>query len=356
VHNSEMSDVGRVPCKNCGLMMLRETGAKTGGVCMRCAGAGRDAVRTNQRTQGRPTPRTRKRRTALALLDLQTYPVWVAMEDDKVRPLCSGEPPQFGEVIVSATFNFRDGSTYHGAISAVLTRRSVGFRRPFLLSAGSRIELSDGWPEFSFGGVSFTYDSMTEALSDRLRREFQQQLARAEGHIGKKLEASFPVEFILDVPLRRSTPLRGALQLPTFHLPIALGQSMASHKEILDIRSELEIESGRWIIVVASAYADRRDLFEALLSAYRRWSVTKEGTVGRVDVLLLANRKEPAQADMLRYLADRWNKARKPNRSCVIDVCLGSDEQLWFGFTNEASGASGTTKAVRTLIFDSREK
>jgi hypothetical protein len=349
-----MNEAVRVPCANCGLSMLPETGERTGGVCMRCAGEGRDTVVAKQRSSTRPTLKSKKHRSSLTALDLETYPVWLTSpdEDGKIFPLGAGAVPLFGEVIVSTEFEFSDGSTRSGAITVVLTRGGVGYLSPTLLAGNERIDLPDGWPQFESAGVSYSYEAMTESLRERLEREFLQQRARVERVLGKPAQNLWPAKFSLRAVLQGDRVATGVVPVPKFHAPLALGESRAINGDVLKVTRELEVAGGRWIVAIASAYAEPSHLFDAIRAAYRRWSSSSVEKLQRLDVLLLARERDPGQVELMEYLATRWNRARKMESSASVDICLGSRTELWSCLTNTIEEAAVTSPKMRFVCLE----
>ncbi len=270
-----------------------------------------------------------------------------------MSPLSTAAVPSFGEVVVSANLQFDDGSTCAGAITATMTRGGIGYSSPILFLGNQRIDVPDGWPQFDFGGVSHSYTVMSDSLRERLEREFLQQRARTERHLGKVLRDVFPAKFELASALREGVIITGTLPYPGFHVPIGLGESMEVNNDILRVTRELGDCGGRWIVAVASAYADPNVMFEAVSSAVRRWCASRVDRVQRVDLLLLARELDPDLEGVLHHLASRWNKARMPEGLSAVEVCLGSREETWSVLTNvHSKGASPSTKVI---VFPAEE-
>jgi len=203
-------------------MMLPDTGAKTGGLCMRCYGTPRDADRIKQRRSPPPTNKTRRASANLTQTDLKAFPVWVSCgaDDDKVRPVSSGGLPEVCEAVVAATFKFADGSEHSGAVVVMLMGEECEFAEPFLLRPGERIDFSDSRPQF-------TYQKISQSLAEGLRRNFRQNLTRVERQIGRPLAQVFPMTFELRSPLREGqAPLRGLFPMPEFKLPNVVGDEV----------------------------------------------------------------------------------------------------------------------------------
>lgn len=322
---------------------------------MRCAGTVRTASQVKQRTRSRPTARSKKRFTSLSLLDFQTYPIWLVscLEPDSVRPSVAGHLPDFGDVVVAASYRLADGSEYDGALSVTLTRASLGFKGSVLLLPGRRVDLPDGWPQFDFGGVQATYKEMSDGLAERLRREFLQNLSRAARHIGKSLEDVFPIEFRTKAPLRGTELVAGVVPRPNFQVPIALGQA-ESLDDVLKVRGELELAGGRWVIAIASAHTDRSDLLTSILAKYGQWSQNRETPLKKLDLLLFAREPDSSHESLIQELAEKWNAAAKPAAQTLIDVWVGSEDRLWCGFTNHARGAQNAVGLVHVESIEGR--
>jgi hypothetical protein len=211
-----MIDTGRIPCTNCGIMMLAETGARTDGLCMRCFGTAREDRRNQQVPTRPPTARTTKYARALTRLDLEAFPIWVRGVDDdaRVRPASSRTLATASEFVMAANFKFADGSDHFGGME-VTDAGVLRFAAPFLLRPGERIDFNDHTASYSFAAI-------TPKLIEELRCKFAQNMARLERQIGQPLEQVFPISFQLRASTQRATtPSAGELPIPSFKAPIA---------------------------------------------------------------------------------------------------------------------------------------
>lgn len=190
--------------------MLAETGAKTGGVCMRCFGTQREDSRTKQAASRAPTSRTKKFALALTKLDLETFSIWARCsdDDDKVRPASARSLKSEVEFVVAANFTFADNSHHFGGAEVILRSGGPTVSAPFLLRTSERINFEDHTS-------AYTFSKMTPKLAEELRRKFLQNLARLERQIGRPISQVFPLQY----ELRTIPPTVGELPAPTFRLP-----------------------------------------------------------------------------------------------------------------------------------------
>lgn len=205
-----MAEASRIPCRCCGIPMLPETGAKTGGLCMRCFGTAREDSRTRQAPSRPPTARSRKFALALTMLDLKTFPVWKRCSDDdeKARPCAKHSPTVGDEFVVAGQFTFADSTVHFGGVELKPLGDGHLVSAPFLLRDEERINFEDHTSAYRFA-------RMTPKLAEELRRKFQQNLARLERQIGMSLESVLPIRYEL-----LTTPsTSGELPAPTFQLP-----------------------------------------------------------------------------------------------------------------------------------------
>jgi hypothetical protein len=212
-----MADAVRIPCASCAIMMLAETGAQTGGLCMRCFGTAREDRRNQQVPTRAPSARTTKYARALTRLDLETFPIWVRCVDDdaRVRPASSRALTTASEFVMAANLKFSDGSDHFGGMEVTDADDVLRFSAPFLLRPGERVDFNDHT-------ASYTFVAITPKLIEELRRKFAQNMARLERQIGQPLERVFPISFQLRASTRRGvTPAAGELPMPSFQAPIA---------------------------------------------------------------------------------------------------------------------------------------
>ena len=82
--------------------------------------------------------------------------------------------------------------------------------------------------------------------------------------------------------------------------------------------------------------AEADEIFEAISQLYVSWMSESEGHPSRLDLSMLARRRELRLEELARTLVEKWNSAGIGLPNGRFELWIGTEAENWFGLTNGA--------------------